>query len=104
MDKHDQDLAGSVAARERGLARVRTAAVSATVASMIAAGTLAFSLPGGTSATSTSTRTTQSGGSSGQTSTTSGSPASGGTSRKLSAPASAPAASSGTGQATSGGS
>jgi len=101
MDKHNQDLAGSVAARDRGLARLRAAAVSATAASMIAAGALAFSLPGGTHAAVTSTRATQSSGSSGQTSKT---PGTSGAAKKLSTPTSAPTASSGTGQATSGGS
>lgn len=95
MDKHQHDLARSVAARDRGLARMRAAAISVTAASLVAAGAIAVALPNGASHHATAARSTQSSGVSGSSS---------GTSRSLSKPAATPTASSGTSQATSGGS
>jgi len=111
MSTHKHDLSRQVAARNRGRTRMRAAAVSATAASLIAAGGIAYSLPGAAAASSSQTaargaQSAKSSGSSSSGSSASKSSSSGtsGSSGSLSTPAASPTASSGSGQATSGGS
>jgi len=108
--------------RDRGLARLRAVTVSAAAASLIAAGAVAFSLPGathhassGSAANSTGQATSGSGtsagagtsggtSSSGSSSNSSGSSSGSSSSSGLSSPSTVPASGSGGGQVTSGGS
>jgi hypothetical protein len=93
--------APQIAARERSRARIRAVTAAAGLASLVAAGGLAASLPGSTHATATSQRTSgTSSGSGAAKSSGSGSASSSGGLQGTSAPSS----SSGSGQVTSGGS
>ena len=106
------DPADRAAARDRNRARVRTATAAAGLASVLAAGAVAYSLPGSTHTAAASTQHSSSGsssrsGSSGASSSSSGS--AGSSSAKSSSGSglkstSAPSASSGSGTVTSGGS
>lgn len=109
MNRHSHDLAGQVAARDQGMARMRAAAAGTTVASLVAAGAIALSLPGGASNASAAAHTAQSSQSSQASTSKSASDGSAKSTRsakstKLTAPGAAPTASSSSGQTTSGGS
>ena len=103
MDASNRDALSAVIARQRGRARLRSVTVALGAASLVAAGAVAYTLPGVTHpATSTSaagpagTATTVHSTSGGSAVTAAGSPGTGS--------ASIPAPVSGTGHATSGGS
>jgi hypothetical protein len=114
MSHRKPSTESGAAARDRGGARLRAVTISATAASLIAAGGLAFILPGAATA---STAGTSSGSAAGThhaasgsgtspgSGTTSGSGTSKGSSSSgLSSPSSTPSSSSGSPQVTSGGS
>lgn len=96
MSKNQTGPAASPAARDRGLARMRTVAAGATAASIIAVAGVAASLPGKTPEAAA--------GSGSGVHRPAAASRSGGTSSGLSTPSSGPAAGSGAGRVTSGGS
>ena len=92
MNAGNRDVLSAVVARRRGRTRLYSATVALGAASLVAAGGVAYTLPGGLTHATTGT----SAGGSAVATTTKGSSGT--------APAPAPASRSGTGHATSGGS
>jgi hypothetical protein len=110
MSGHSQQTSRAIADRDRGHARLRTVTATAGVLGVVAAGAVAFALPGAqhtTSGSSGSTGTAGSTGTSGSSAadaTGSSSAGSSSAGSSLSPASTAPSASSGSGSVTSGGS
>jgi hypothetical protein len=109
MNASNRDVLSAVVARRRGRARLRSATVALGAASLVVAGAVAYTLPGGLTDATTSTSaggTAATTGSATATHATSGGSAVATTTKGSSGTASAPAAASrsGTSHATSGGS
>jgi hypothetical protein len=108
MDKDRGDRLSAVVARQRGRSRLRAATVALGTASLVAAGAVAYTLPGVTHPASTGTTVTAAAPASGQRTvvhaTSGGSAATSATTSGQSGQAAAPAAAGGTSHAVSGGS
>jgi hypothetical protein len=105
MDASNRDALSAVVARQRGRARLRSATAALGVASLVAAGAIAYTLPGGVTHTATTTSAAGAAGTSAAVHTTSGgSGVATTTTSSGTGSASASASSSGTSHATSGGS
>jgi hypothetical protein len=106
MDANSRNALSAVVARRRGRVRLRSATVALGAASLVAAGAVAYTLPGGTARTSTSTSVAGTATATGSTTVHATSGGSGVTTATSSSAgsASAPTAATGTSHATSGGS
>jgi hypothetical protein len=109
MSRHSRDTRRAVADRDHGHARLRAVTTTAGLASVLAAGAVAFALPGAehvasTASASASSGSTATSGSSGSGTSSSSSTSSSSKSKSLTKASSAPSASSGTSSVTSGGS
>lgn len=106
MSRHSRDTRRAVADRDHGHARLRAVTTTAGLASVLAAGAVAFALPGAEHAASTASASASSGSTATSGSSGSGTSSSSSTSKSksLTKASSAPSASSGTSSVTSGGS